>query len=98
MNQNKQTGYYRRVADDKCTNLLGPGRTIAADSFCAWDLDYDSSICYGDLGSGMTLFIDEVNTLVGIVSVFTQQCNRDFPVIFTKVAPYVDWIKKEVFV
>lgn len=89
-----QTGYYRRIEDNKCDFIFG--HPIHENTFCAQDLDYDSSLCYGDLGSGLSVYIDDVNTLVGIVSIFTNQCNRDFPVLFTKVSLYVDWIREQL--
>lgn len=60
------------------------------------DLDYQASICYGDHGSGLTLFIDGVNTLVGVVSVFTNMCHRNYPTVFTKVGSYTEWINSMV--
>lgn len=92
-----QTAYFRRVTDSVCDNLLGDGISIPeTTSFCAQDLDNGASICYGDLGAGLTVFIDEVNTLVGIVSIFTNMCHKDYPVIFTRVAPYTSWILEQV--
>lgn len=89
-----QTGYYRRIEDSECDFVLG--HQIPETSFCAQDLDYGSSVCYGDHGSGLTLYVNAVNTLVGIVSIFTNQCHREFPVVFTKVAPYTDWIRQQI--
>lgn len=48
-----QTGYYRRIEQNECDFVLG--HRIRETSFCAQDLDYDSSICYGDLGSMIIL-------------------------------------------
>lgn len=97
MNQQKQVGYFRRVLDTECEQLLAQNEmALTENSFCAMDLDYGASVCYGDMGSGMSIYIDEVNTLVGVVSVFTNMCHRDYPAVFTKVAPYVDWINENI--
>lgn len=97
MNQHKQTGYFRRIEDNICSDLLAQNLVTITEehNFCALDLEHEASLCYGDLGSAFTLYIDEVNTLVGVVSVFTNMCHRDYPVVFTKVAPYLDWIQEQ---
>lgn len=96
MNHRKQTGYFRRIDDDLCAaQLARNGVTVTPHwNFCAKGVEHVASICYGDSGSGMTVYIDEVNTIVGVVSVFTNMCHPDYPALFTKVAPYYDWIKE----
>lgn len=96
MNQRKQTGYFRRVQDQLCDEYLAANHVqLTGRNFCAMDLDREASICHGDIGSGMTVYIDEVNCLVGVVSVFTNMCHSDYPAVFTKVEPYLQWIKEQ---
>lgn len=93
MNQRMQTGFHRRIENNYCANKLSNNDVaLSSDTFCARDLDHESSICHGDHGSGLTVYVDEVNTLVGVVSVVTNMCSRDYPVVFTKVFPYLNWI------
>lgn len=97
MNRWKQTGFFRRIEDSRCQEVLAKNDVhVFETNFCAMDLDYVASICYGDHGSGLTLFIDGVNTLVGVVSVFTNMCHRNYPIVFTKVGSYTEWINAMV--
>lgn len=94
MQASLKTGYFYRIERNKCDFVLG--HEIAKTSFCAQDQIYDSSICYGDNGSGFTVHINGINTLVGIVSIYTNMCNPDFPVVFTEVSSYSVWIVQQI--
>lgn len=98
MNEWKQTSLFRRLSYADCRSLLSRNDITWQDDkqFCAWDSDHDSSICHGDQGSGMTVYIDNVETLVGVVSFFTNMCTRDYPAVFTRVAAYLYWINWEI--
>ena len=97
MNQRKQKTYYRRLDDDECNSRLAQNKvTVTESSFCGLDVEHGASVCYGDMGSGLTVYVDNVESLVGIVSVFTNMCHHTFPVVFTRVANYLDWIHSHV--
>lgn len=94
MQEKMQTGYFDRIERHRCDFVLG--HELPETSFCAQDITYGASLCYGDHGSGFTTYVNGVNSLVGVVSIFTNMCNRDFPVVFTEVARYASWISQQI--
>lgn len=96
--EHMQAGYLRRIENSTCDELLaGNGLTVTETTFCAMDDENYSSACYGDYGSGFTVYIEDVSYLVGVVSIFTNKCHPSFPTVFTKISPYYYWIYENVY-
>lgn len=81
------------VDDRTCAALLGDRAEVLADThFCAKDYFESTSVCHGDLGAGFVMYIDSVHYLTGVLSVVTNMCNPAVPAMYTRVAPYANWI------
>ena len=66
---------------------------VDATMICASDTGKDS--CYGDSG-GPLLIVGDEDIQVGIISA-GQGCARDeFPGVYTRVSPYLEWIKEVI--
>jgi secreted trypsin-like serine protease len=65
-------------------------------SFCAEDAIRRSDFCEQDIGGGFTLMERGVEVLVGIASIprcFTSPQTPSLPSLYTRIAPYVQWIR-----
>lgn len=92
LNFDKQIGSFAVMSENACRSGLGDMRNlITGDHFCTDNLD---RMCYGDIGNGITMIVDGVETLIGVVSIITNMCHPAFPVLFTEVEPYVEWIEE----
>lgn len=90
----KQTGVVRVMHRDYCKlRLEHRQELISPTHFCT---DNSPSICFGHIGNGLTVEIDKVETLVGVVSVITNMCYPRYPVMFTEVGLYLDWIRENI--
>jgi secreted trypsin-like serine protease len=56
----------------------------------------DEDTCHGDSGAGLTVEVDGVNQVVGIVSGGTGQCGIGVPGYYARVYRYLDWIYKYI--
>lgn len=95
INQHKQTANFTRISDSDCREMLGDRSPLLSEQniqYCAIDPSRVASICHGDIGSSMTMVIDGELTLVGIVSLFTNMCSPNYPVLYTKVYRFSTWL------
>jgi len=61
-------------------------------NICAGDV-YGEDSCQGDSGGPMTMEVDSVEILYGIVS-WGEECASGAPAVYTAVAMYRDWIQE----
>ena len=66
--------------------------------FCGEDSQRRSDFCQQDLGGGFTMLDRGIEVLVGIASI--ARCINvpnipSIPAIYTRVSPYLDWIRTE---
>lgn len=91
----KQTGSFRVIDRRRCQDGLGEQQGVISEThFCT---DNENRLCFGDFGSGLT--VGEVNgvpVLMGIVSVITNMCHGTYPVLYTRVALYTQWIQQQI--
>jgi len=73
----------------KCANLL---EDIYITNICAGGVRGEDS-CSGDSGGGMTMTVDYVEILYGIVS-WGMGCASENPGVYTAVSMYRDWIEE----
>jgi hypothetical protein len=81
----KTAGKYFRSFDSKIQ--------IAA-SWYDQKLQAYAGACLGDSGGPLVKKSGQVNYLVGLVSYGARQCNSAAPTIYTKIAPYRNWINQ----
>lgn len=94
LNFDKQTGQFRVIDEGSCRSALGVQQeAIASSHFCT---ENAASMCFGDIGNGLTLEVDGVETLVGVVSVITNMCHVSYPVMYTQVSLYTWWILESI--
>lgn len=60
------------------------------ETLCAYSGDKNSRIGHGDAGGPLV----HRNALIGLVSWNPQVVGSDKPEGFTRITPYIDWIKK----
>lgn len=81
------------ISDELCKDILADRAELKTWShFCARDIFGVASVCHGDSGAGYVMYINAQHYLTGVLSVFTNMCNPHFPAMYTRVAPFVDWI------
>jgi len=68
---------------EKCSNLL---EDIFSTNICAGGVRGEDS-CYGDSGGGLTMTVDHVEILYGIVS-WGIGCATESPGVYTAVSMY----------
>ncbi|XP_055940803.1 serine proteinase stubble-like [Argiope bruennichi] len=77
---------YFRVASNRFP------RGITSNMLCAGDPNGGKDACQGDSGGPLTAVENGRHTQVGIVS-FGYKCgDKEYPGVYTKVAPYLSWI------
>jgi len=77
------------VSLEYCNEVLGG---IYDTNICAGGVKGEDS-CQGDSGGPMTMEVDSVQLLYGIVS-WGYGCARSYPAVYTAVAMYRDWIQE----
>lgn len=87
------------ITKEECQERLGTRSFILTDShFCAIDLVNNATACNSDSGNGF-VYENEFNgdsVLVGVTSLFTHMCRPQFPVLYTKISLYTEWILMHV--
>jgi secreted trypsin-like serine protease len=80
------------LSNEECR--LTYGTQIIDEMVCA-EGNYNEGTCHGDSGSGLIqYFVGEPAAIVGISSFFSSRgCESTDPSGFTRVFPYVEWIK-----
>lgn len=91
---NPQSTYQRVISEFTCKSMLGANSNLVTSShFCAFDDEDHARVCFGDEGAGLVVDVKRVSTIVGVLSRVVNLCQGDEPAIYTRVAPYVDWIR-----
>lgn len=98
LNFDMQTATVTMMDEPECRSRLDQKQElVAASHICT---DNGPRMCFGHLGNGLTMQLDSndegVETLVGVVSVITNMCHEHYPVMFTKVALYTEWIQEYI--
>ncbi|XP_065353059.1 trypsin-7-like isoform X2 [Cloeon dipterum] len=74
---------------EECFEIFHPEVTLTEAQFCAESLEEANRICTGD--SGGPLFVG--GKVVGIVSWSANECEDDYPSVYTRVSSFRDWIR-----
>lgn len=82
------------ISNADCTDIFRD--LIDQKQVCAWDRLTNSSACAGDSGSPLFKIILGIPFQIGIVSAGTFSCELGFPVIYTRIYPYIPWILAQV--
>ena len=78
------------IADQEyCKNTYKDSQNIYDSHICAHDPNVEKGACNGDSGGPLTVN----GVLTGLVS-WAMGCARtDYPMVYTRVSAYIDWIK-----
>ncbi|KAF7256982.1 hypothetical protein EG68_05621 [Paragonimus skrjabini miyazakii] len=80
----------------KCVNAFGYDLINDVTRFCAGYFQRNRGVCPGDSGSGLISFQNQTPMVVGVVSAGYKQRAASMPAKFTRVAPFVSWIRQYV--
>lgn len=81
------------ISEEQCVEELGArAEVLSRFHFCAKDFFGVASVCHGDHGAGFVMYIDSLYYLTGVLSVFTNMCQPNYPAMYTRVALYSAWI------
>lgn len=81
------------IAKAECQDLLGSRSSIVTEShFCAIDRIDNASACVFDNGNGFIVNANNINYVVGVLSLVTNMCRPEFPALYTRVGDYTEWI------
>ncbi|KAH8324031.1 hypothetical protein KR074_007578, partial [Drosophila pseudoananassae] len=81
------------ISTDQCYKaILGNSSKIFPSSYICIGQSNHSS-CHGDSGGPLIVHNDPDSVLVGIAS-FVRGCLVNYPVVYTRVSSYLDWIRK----
>ncbi|XP_058120904.1 collagenase-like [Anopheles ziemanni] len=86
-----KVGYQRVIGDSRCVGIF---QITLPNHFCAEDTLQRSNVCNGDLGAAFAVSERRVETLVGIASLITHNCDSINPTGYTRVSPYRQWIRE----
>lgn len=90
-------GAFVRINNDTfCSSIYTNVNT--SSSFCAEDNSRRSDFCQQDIGGGLTVLQRGIEFLVGIASVprcFQSTAIPSLPSLYTRVLPYISWIREE---
>lgn len=79
------------VHNSVCAAKYGP---LPYNNMCVSTPD-NKSPCKGDAGGPLVMDSNSVlgPMLLGVLSAGSQECERGFPVIYTRITSYLDWIR-----
>lgn len=80
----------RVLANNRCQSTFG---VVIPNHFCGFDTNLKSSVCNGDMGGGLTVMYEGVETLVGISSIIMSVCSAAEPAAYARVSTYRQWIR-----
>ncbi|KAF8564538.1 hypothetical protein P879_11055 [Paragonimus westermani] len=86
----------RTNTQQECVNAFDPSLANDVTRFCAGYFQQNRGVCPGDSGSGLISFQTRVPVVVGIVSGGDKNRASSLPAKFTRVAPFVSWIRQYV--
>lgn len=78
------------VDQNECRNIF-KNKPVVQDTFLCTYAGFGRGLCFGDSGSPLV----DGNEQIGI-TFFAVPCARGFPDMFTRVYPYIDWIKNKI--
>ncbi|KAF7256984.1 hypothetical protein EG68_05623 [Paragonimus skrjabini miyazakii] len=81
---------------EECANSFGYDLMSDVTRFCAGYFQQNRGVCPGDSGSGLISFQNQTPMVVGVVSGGVKQRASSMPAKFTRVAPFVSWIRQYV--
>lgn len=81
------------IDEESCRTMLGSRESILPFThFCAIDPNMEASACVHDNGNGFIGHIDEVPYVFGVMSIITNMCRPQFPVLYQPIGPFNGWI------
>ncbi|XP_031353251.1 phenoloxidase-activating factor 3-like [Photinus pyralis] len=81
---------------DTCRTVYNKaGKLLTTNHLCVSE-DKNTFTCQGDSGGPLMLSVRNQWEGVGVVSFGTSYCGPDYPVVYTKVSSYLDWIRQNV--
>lgn len=88
--------FLRITPDTRCVLFYQNIPTNTA--FCGEDSIHRSDFCQQDIGGGFTVLTRGIETLAGIAS--NARCSTNviipsLPSLFTRIVPYMEWIRSE---
>ncbi|KAF8565017.1 hypothetical protein P879_10691 [Paragonimus westermani] len=86
----------RTNTQEECVNTFGQDLINDVTRFCAGYFQQNRGVCPGDSGSGLMSFQTQVPMVVDIVSAGDKNRASSLPAKFTRVAPFVSWIRQYV--
>ncbi|XP_070503786.1 transmembrane protease serine 11D-like [Chironomus tepperi] len=90
-------GAFVRVNNATYCSSIYPNASTNS-TFCAEDFSRRSDFCQQDIGGGFTVLQRGIEFLVGVASVprcFQSTTIPSLPSLYTRVLPYVSWIREE---
>lgn len=103
-NFNKKFNYFLAVLEGafvRVTNVTRCASFFAAmpmnSTFCGEDNRHRSDFCLQDIGGGFTILDRENEVLVGIASIHrcvTNTAIQSIPALYTRVTPYISWVRE----
>lgn len=90
-----QTAAFQVIDVGTCRATLGVREDVISRShFCT---ENTARMCFGYLGSGLVMQrANGEKLLVGVASVITNMCHDEYPVMFTEVDKYKEWIREQI--
>lgn len=85
-----QEGFVRVIPDQQCQHIIA---VSFPNHFCASDAVIPANICQGDLGGGFLTHYRNQVILTGLSSILVEGCNTAWPSAYTRVYPFVSWIR-----
>lgn len=80
------------ISNEECEEKLN--RTLPEHEFCIANKKTKSS-CYESMGGPIMRYIKDAKYLEGVTS-FRKSCNNEMPIVYTRVANYIDWIQEVI--
>ncbi|KAF5404450.1 hypothetical protein PHET_02271 [Paragonimus heterotremus] len=86
----------RVMTQEECVSAFGYDLINDVTRFCAGYFQQNRGVCPGDSGSGLMSLQNQPPMVVGVVSAGDKQQASNMPAKFTRVAPFVSWIRQYV--
>lgn len=85
------------IPNEECHELLGDnGQLVTSNHFCAMNRDTNATSCTFDEGNGFIGENEGVQCVMGVLSFYINMCRPQFPVVYTRLRGYHDWIWDQV--
>lgn len=81
------------IAEEHCRTMLGSREFVLPFThFCAIDPTHEASACLYDNGNGFIGYVDDVPYVFGVMSIITNMCRPQFPVLYQPIGDFNAWI------